>query len=105
VKEKTGAVEGITLRTAVDVSQRQEGVSESAATTPTRIDTVNSEEDVIQVDIYDGIDICLPEVGEGDPTFATTGADDVALDMDTEVGYITEDESSDGSEEDLDDNI
>jgi hypothetical protein len=26
------------------------------------------------------------------------GADDVALDMDTEVGYITEDELSDDSE-------
>jgi len=36
-----------------------------------------------------------------EPTFATMGADDVALDMDTEVGYITEDELSDESEDDL----
>jgi hypothetical protein len=35
-----------------------------------------------------------PGAGEAEFTFVTMGADDVALDMDTEVGYITEDESS-----------
>jgi len=47
-----------------------------------------------------------PEAGEDEQdelTFATVGADDVALDMDTECGYITSDESSDESEIDLDD--
>jgi hypothetical protein len=45
--------------------------------------------------------------GEAESTFATMGTDDVAIDimMDTEVGYTTEDESSDVSEEDLDDSI
>ena len=38
-------------------------------------------------------------------TFAMMGADDVALDMDTEHGYKTSDESSDESDEDLDDSM
>jgi hypothetical protein len=52
-----------------------------------------------------------PEASEDEQhelTFATVGADDayasVALDMDTECGYITSDElSDDESEDDLDD--
>ena len=37
-----------------------------------------------------------PGAGEAESTFAIMGADDVALDMDTEVGYISEDESKRG---------
>ena len=47
-----------------------------------------------------------PEASEDEQqelTFAMVGADDVALDMDTECGYITSDESSDESEDNLDD--
>jgi hypothetical protein len=46
-----------------------------------------------------------PEASENELTFATMGADDVALGMDTECGYIASDESSDESEDDLDDSI
>jgi hypothetical protein len=46
-----------------------------------------------------------PGAGEAEYTFATMGPDDVALDMDTEIGYITEEESNDGSEDDLDDSM
>ena len=39
-------------------------------------------------------------------TFATICADDVALDMDTEVGYITEDENDRSEpENDIDDTV
>jgi hypothetical protein len=38
-------------------------------------------------------------------TFATMGADDVALDMDTECRYITSDKSSDESEDDFNDSM
>ena len=38
--------------------------------------------------------------GEAESSFATMGADDVALDMDTEVRFITDDEES---EDDFDD--
>ena len=38
--------------------------------------------------------------GETESSFATMGADDVALDMDTEIGFITDDEES---EDDFDD--
>ena len=41
---------------------------------------------------------------EDELTFAMMGADDVALDIDIlECGYITSEESSDESEDDLDD--
>ena len=43
--------------------------------------------------------------GEAESTFAIMGADDVALDMDTEVGYLTEDELNDGSKDDLDNSV
>ena len=33
------------------------------------------------------------------------GPEDVALDMDTEIAYITEEESNDGSDDDLDDSM
>jgi hypothetical protein len=38
-------------------------------------------------------------------SFATMGPDDMALDIDTEIGYITEDESNNGSEDDSDDSM
>ena len=41
-------------------------------------------------------------VHEADHTFTTMGPDDVALDMDTEIGYITEEGSNDKREDDLD---
>ena len=47
----------------------------------------------------------LNQPGEAESTFGTMGADDVALDMDREVGYITEDELSDESEDGLDDSL
>jgi hypothetical protein len=34
-----------------------------------------------------------PGAGEAKYTFATMGPDDVALDTDTEIGYITQEES------------
>ena len=40
---------------------------------------------------------------EDELTFAMMGADDVALDIDIQCGYITSEESSDESEDDLDD--
>ena len=44
----------------------------------------------------------LYQPGEAESTFGTMGAEDVALDMDTEVGYsITEDELSDESEDSM----
>ena len=39
-----------------------------------------------------------PGASEAEYTFATMSPDDAALDMDTEIGYITEEESNDGSE-------
>jgi hypothetical protein len=42
------------------------------------------------------------EVDEDEPGFATTGADDVALDMDSECNYGMPDESDDESEDDSD---
>ena len=41
-------------------------------------------------------------VHEADHTFTTMGPDDVALDMDTEIGYIMEEGSNDKREDDLD---
>ena len=46
-----------------------------------------------------------PGAGEDEHTFATMGPDDVALDMDSEIAYITEEESNDGSDDDLDDSM
>jgi hypothetical protein len=44
-----------------------------------------------------------PGAGEAELSFATMGADDVALDMDTEFGFITDDELNEESEDDFDD--
>jgi hypothetical protein len=43
------------------------------------------------------------EGDEDEPGFSTTGADDVALDMDSEWNYGTPDQSDDESKDDSDD--
>lgn len=97
-KEETGATEinSVTLHSTTDIQvpQQQEGASELAAEMAERMESSDSEAE-------DAVDNDGPE-----PTFATIGADDVALDMDTEFGYITEDDLNGESEDDdLDDSM
>lgn len=108
-KEKTRTselAEGITLHTAIDVPQRQEGASEFATRLAARIDIDSKAEDGVE---NDGMSISYqPGAASGELeaefTFASMGADDVALDMDTEVEYRTK-ESSGESEDDLNDSM
>ena len=102
---ETAATKAIT---PVDIANhlpcRQKQASELKVTSiNTDIDSDHEEEEA-----HNGMNI-LSEPGasliEDGFTFATMGADDVALDMDTECGYITSDELSDESKDDLDDSI
>ena len=58
-------------------------------------DTVDKDEIEPEMNIFYQLG-----AGETEHTFATMGPDDVALDMDTEIGYLMEEESNDGSEDD-----
>ena len=108
VKEKTAS--GATEIIAVDTPQQQEGDSEFTAGMAVRMEGVDIDSEA--EDIVDNNDsdasgpatsiLYQPGAGEAEFTFATMDADDMALDMDTKVGYITEDESSDENEDDLD---
>ena len=86
------------------------GGSESGASARMAVgsDDIEEEEDAVEKDdeLEPGISILYqPEAGEAEHTFATMGPDDVALDMDSEIAYITEEESNDGSDDDLDDSM
>ena len=98
----TEPTEATTLYTAIDISQQQEGASELAAS----MDNVNIDSKTEDTVDNDGSRptmsiFKLYQPGEAESTFGTMGADDVALDIDTEVGYITEDELSDESEDSM----
>jgi hypothetical protein len=103
------------LHTAIDVLQQEEGASESelAARIASKMDNVDIDSDSEAEDDvgHDSDGTVLyqlelePGAGEAEFTFVTMGADDVALDMDIEAGYITQDELSDESEDDLDDSM
>ena len=105
--------ETIPNSTSVDIEnhlpQRDEEVSQLELATMTSVDNSDidsEEEDSEAVNDLEGISVSYdPEAGEDELTFATMGADDVALDMDIECGYITSEESSDESEDDLDDSM
>ena len=78
------------------------GASESGARMAVRMDNIEKEaEDAADNDELEpamSSNFYQPEAGEAEYTFATMRPDDAALDMDTEIGYITEEESNDGSE-------
>ena len=105
-REETAATEAITSVDIVNhLPQEQEGVSQLELATATSIDDADIDSEGEEA-VYEEISILYePEASEDELTFAMMGADDVALDMDTEHGYITSDESSDESEEDLDDSM
>ena len=88
------------------------GSSESGASARMAVGSDDFEEDnaVEKDELEPGISILYqpapwPGAGEAEYTFATMGPDDLALDMDSEIAYITEEESNDGSDDDLDDSM
>jgi hypothetical protein len=105
-RQETEATEAITsVHIAKEVPRRQDAVAQLESTTVTSMDDVDIDSEAEEA-VYEGFSILdEPEASEEEPTFATMGADDVALDMDTECGYITSDESSDESEDDLDESV
>ena len=97
------ASQGITATIDIQFypSQRQVGASESGARMVE--DTVDNDE--IEPEMSISTIFHQLGAGEAEHTFTTMGSDDVALDMDTEIGYITEEESNDESDDDLDDSM
>jgi hypothetical protein len=108
-KEKKDATDS--EATSIQVPQRQEDASEYGARMPVAMGMDNIDNEAGDAVDKDGFGVepepvmssifDQPGVGEAESTFATMGPDD----MDTEVGYITEDESNNGSEDDLDDSM
>jgi hypothetical protein len=95
-KEKTDATEATSNTSSIQVPQRHEDASESGASArmAMRMDNIDSEAgDVVDKDgfrvepepVMSSI-FYQPGAGEAESTFATMGPDDVALDMDKEVG-------------------
>ena len=83
------------------------GSSESGASARMAVGSDDIEEDdaVEKDELEPGISILYqPGAGKDEHTFATMGPDDVALDMDSEIAYITEEESNEGSD-DLDESM
>ena len=94
----------------IDIQTQASQWQEGPSNLPARMEDSSTESEAEEmVDGNDGPEptsiFYQPGAGEAESTFAIMGADDVALDMDTEVGYLTEDESNDGSEDDLDDSV
>ena len=91
-----------TIDIQVPPSQRQVDASESGARMAVAREDIDKEaEDTVEKDEIEPemSFFYQPRGGETEQTFATIGPDDVALDMDTEIGYLTEEESNDGSED------
>ena len=107
--------------TTIEVPQRQPEVSEvggselgASSRMAVGSDDIENEEDTVEKDAVEkdelqvepGISILYqPGAGEAEHTFASVGPEDVALDMDTEIAYITKEESNEGSDDDLDDSM
>ena len=105
--------------TTIEVPQRQPEVSEvggselgASSRMAVGSDDIENEEDAVEKDAVEkdelepGISILYqPGAGEAEHTFASVGPEDVALDMDTEIADITEEESNEGSDDDLDDSM
>ena len=98
-KEKTGATQAIALHTAIDIPRWAGGGLRIGWENGWRMDSVNIDSEAEDAVNNDGPVMSIlyqPGAGKAESTFATIGgvnAHDVALDMDTEVGCITEDES------------
>ena len=99
-KEKTDATH---LQDSEDASDEGPGATkpELAARTAARMGTIlDKEADKEDEPEPEMSTLYQPGAGEAESSFATMGADDVALDMDIEVGFIADDEES---EDDFDD--